>query len=122
MAESGHANRWSGKTDEEEIQMASPSRLVASLVLFIIIASAGVGCAITTTYGVEPKQDTFDPDIYTFTVFYNAFSSEEDVAKNANKQIEEFIGRQDYVDSKIVNVSQEGGKSLYEVKFYREQQ
>ena len=99
------------------IKRAIPRSVLCGLLVFL-----NVGCAITTTYGVKPEQDSFDPDVYTFTVYYNMFSGEEDIAKNANKQIEKFISEHDYVDSKIMNVSVESGKSLYEVKFYREQQ
>lgn len=102
--------------------MSVIKRSIQRSVICVILVFFGAGCAITTTYGVKPEQDSFDPDVYTFTVYYNMFSGEEDIAKNANKQIEKFISEHDYVDHKIMNVSAESGKSLYEVKFYREQQ
>ena len=97
-------------------------RLVLVTVLYSTVILTTVGCAITTTYGVEPKQDQFDSDVYTFTVYYNVFSAEDDIAKNANRQIKKSINESGYVDSKIINVSIESGKSLYEVKFFREEQ
>lgn len=80
-----------------------------------------VGCSITTTYGVKPKEDVFEEDKYAFTIFYNAWSSSYDVDVRAKQEIKQFMEGEGYKYFDISNIrrSPSSGRDIYEVKFSR---
>lgn len=91
---------------------------------YIVLVGLVLGisaCALTTSYGVKPKQDVVDPGVYAFFVYYNNFSSKYDIKQNALEQINNFMVLEDYKRFDILNVEMAPTtKAIYEVKFYRE--
>lgn len=92
-----------------------------NLIVLGVLLLAVSSCALTTSYGVKPKQDTADPDVYAFFVYYNNFASKYDIKQSALEQIRNFMVLEDYKRFEILNVEMAPTtKAIYEVKFYRE--
>jgi len=91
------------------------------LTILIILSIYIMGCAMTTTYGGRPKQDVFDPDMYAFTIFYNAYSSSYDIEQKAKEEIKEFMIEEGYSNFECVNVHCPSHilKCTYECKFFK---
>ena len=87
----------------------------------IILLLSITACAATTSYGVKPKQDITDQDVYAFFVYYNNFASKYDIKQNALEQVKNFMEIEGYKRYEIVNVEMAPTtKAIYEVKFFRE--
>lgn len=78
-----------------------------------------LGCAITTTYGVKPKRSPLHPDVYSFTVFYNAYTTRYDCDKKAEQLIAAFLEERDYSYYRLLNVVDNSmtWRIVYEVEF-----
>jgi TolB-like protein len=55
-----------------------------------------VGCSITTMYGRAPRVSPLSPDTYDFTVYFNAFSSQEAIDRRATVQIQALMTSNGY--------------------------
>lgn len=95
------------------------SKFKSLLILSVIVLLGLAGCAITTTYGVDPKPDPLNNNIYAFTVFYNEYTTQYDVDIKAKKLIADFMAEHNYQYFRVANVSGGGAasKMIYEVEF-----
>lgn len=58
--------------------------------------------SIATDWGSGPEVDPSDPNLYTFTVWFNAFSTAYDIEENLNRQISNLIDQGSYKSSQVL--------------------
>lgn len=93
----------------------------AKNVLWLVLMSIGLsGCAMTATYGKQPVPDAMEKDKYSFTVYFNAYTTAHEVTQKAKREIKTFMEKSGYSEYEIVNVSSAYhlGKAIFEVKFW----
>ncbi|NOZ22875.1 MAG: hypothetical protein GXP25_17495, partial [Planctomycetes bacterium] len=90
--------------------------------LTVIVATCLLfsGC-MATTYGGKPVANPTQKNVYTFTLYKNAFATREYMDKKADEQCQKIMAEHGYKDYKILKV--DSGilinKDTFHVKFYR---
>lgn len=112
--------RLAGRRDSEDRTGRSTVLRAAGWVMPLLIVGS-LGCAMATSYGVKPKRDVLEPDLYAFTIYFNAFAMAYDIEQKAKRQISDFMRQEGYQSFTIENrdCSGAGGKCIYEVRFSR---
>lgn len=91
-----------------------------NLCCLIVSALLFVSCA-ATSYGIDPKAVANSADTYNFTVFFNAFTTDAHIDRDAEAQIANFKPKHGYTGHEVTNreCSRVTGKCIFTVHFTR---
>jgi len=87
----------------------------------LIIAGLLFASCAATSYGIDPKAVTDSADTYNFTVFFNAFTTDAHIDRDAEAQIANFKTKNRYTSHEVTNrqCSRVTGKCTFTVHFTR---
>lgn len=94
----------------------SPRNLSLLIMAGLLLAS----CA-ATSYGIDPKAVANSADTYNFTVFFNAFTTDAHIDRDAEAQVANFKTKHGYKTHEVTNrqCSRVTGKCTFTVHFSR---
>jgi hypothetical protein len=88
---------------------------------WLVIAGLLLASCAATSYGIDPKAVPNSADTYNFTVFFNAFTTDAHIDRDAEAQIANFKPKHGYKGHEVTNreCSRVTGKCTFTVHFTR---
>ena len=79
-------------------------------------------CSIATTYGRDPRPSPLIEDAYNFTVYFNQFSTQEDIDRKAAEEFEKHAAAQGFLAWRVLERACQNllqSKCDYQTRFFR---
>jgi hypothetical protein len=91
---------------------------VSIVMVSALVVLLTAGCI---SYSSSPLSVSGEKDVYTISVSYNMYVSQQTVAAKRDARIQETMTKYGYKDYRVLDVKSAmlGGKNTYRVKFYR---